>query len=252
MRRHQGLSMQWSDFKIQTCASDKLYFKKYHYKLEVCTPLATYLRSRLTKLSKENIKDYVRRTKAVNYNYGGSWALYRGINQSVIASTEADIDEIIAIGSIIREVADLKYTIEDTCLRIFSDSEQQLYDIAKEINTQTGKLGYYASIWAPDPAEKHAIDNGYEILTKDPGYTHKVTLRDRLVGRDTKHQIFNYLTSLGDEVKLTPGVKTMFEGNGGYIYSGWFRTNDTSIVTFIELMSPGIIRNIAPVYVKNK
>ena len=245
-------SFNWNNFKVQQIYTDKLYFKKFHYKLEVATHLAPYLRPKNSSLTVQAIKDYVTRFRRINYNYGGAWHYIRGYNETVVASNDDDINEVIAIGNVIRSFPDLKYTIVDTSINIFSDDEQQLLDIAARIQVATGRLGFYAGIWMPDPKTRQAVTDGYEILSKDPGYSHRIELRDRLIGYEVKHQLYNYLLSLGDQVRMTPGVERMFRSRGGYLYAAWFRTSDTSITSFMELMCPGVVRNIIPVYVKNK
>jgi hypothetical protein len=248
------MSISWSNFRIQEVDSKKIYFRKYHFKLEVSTNLAPYLRGGKGKLDRQHVTDYVARHNRINYNYGGSWGhRHYTQSQSISQSTQFDVSEIIDIGTVLRaHDSSIKYTIEDTNLRIFTDSEQVAYDIATAIKTKTGRLGFYAAIWKPDVSLTDKIDEGYEILTRDPGYTHKVVLRDRMIGAEAKHQIFNYLESLGDVVKITNGVRNIMSSKGAYLFSCWFRTDDTTITTFLELICPGIVQKIVPVYVKNK
>ena len=244
--------MLWSNFKIQEVDSTKIYFRKYHYKLEICTNLASYLRDRSNTLDRQHVNDYVTRFRQINYNYGGSWGYYRNYSAAVSESNTSDVAEVIEIGTILRKYPDVKYIIEDVGIRIFSDSEELLFAIATQIKNQTGRLGFYAAIWRPAVALKDKIDGGYEILARDPGYSYKVILRDRMVGYQVKEQIYNYLLSLDKDVKITPGVSNIFKSKGAYIYACWFRTNDTSLTAFLELISPGIVQKIVPVYVKNK
>lgn len=242
--------MLWSEFKIQKILAKKIFFGKYHYKLEFETRLATYLRDRQSVLKRQNINDFITRFRNINYNYGGSWGYYK--NHGARFATVSDIDEIIEIGNILRLEEDIKVTIQEQSIRIFSDSEQQLHSIARQIKERTGRLGFYAAIWRPDTKVKEAIDAGYEILTKDPGYSHKVVLRDRMVGTEVKQQLYNYLKSMGTEVKLTPGVDNILKSKGPYVFACWFRTNDPTLVSFLELISPGIVQKIVPVYIKTK
>lgn len=244
--------MLWSNFNTRKVGAEKIYFRKYHFKLEIITCLASYLRYKKCILDREHINNYVARFRNANYNHGGWWGYPR--NSYVISDiSSSDIDEIIAIGNILRlGCADAKIVIDDQAIRIFSDDEQQLFDIAQAINLSTGRVGSCSTVWRPDPSLTNAIDAGYEILAKDPGFTHKVVLRDKLVGQDIKHQIYNYLLSLGDDVKLSKGVARILRSNGSYLYACWFRTNDPTITTFIELIAPGAVQKIVPVYVKNK
>ena len=242
----------WSNFRIQQLNSDKLFFKQYHYKLEVTLTLASYLRTKTSALTAERIQHYISTLRNINYNYGGSWHYYANYASKVGDANSTDISEIINVGTIVRAVPDLKYIVLDSSVHMFSDDEQQLYDIASRIQMKTGRLGNYAAIWSPDPSALTAIESGYEILAKDPGFSHKIVLRDKHVGTEPKHQIYNYLLSLGEQVKLSSGVNRMFSSKGSYLYGGWFRTNDPSIAIFLELMVPGIIQKIMPVHVKNK
>jgi hypothetical protein len=243
----------WSNFRIQQVSSDKLFFKKYHFKMEITVSLAAFLRSKNGELTEQKVRGFVTAFRNISYNYGGSWKYFAGSHATSIAESKStDVSEIIDIGNIIRAVPDLKYTVLDSSIHMFSDSEQELYDIASKIHKKVGRLGQYAAIWTPDPSTLTAIEEGYEILSRDPGYTHKVVLREKRIGIETKLQIYNYLTSLGNQIKISKSVERMFKSRGSYLYAGWFRTNDPSIATFLELISPGIIQKIMPVHVKNK
>jgi hypothetical protein len=154
--------------------------------------------------------------------------------------------------SLIRSIPDLKYMILDGSIHMFSEDEHQLYDIASKIQQKVGRLGTYAAFWFPEPTMLAAIEAGYEILSKDPGYSHKVVLRDRQLGNQVKTQIYNYLLSLDEQIKVSAGVKLMLSNKGSYLYGCWFRTNEPSLTTFLELIVPGIVQKIMPVHVKNK
>lgn len=247
-----AMSILWSNFKIQQLNSDKLFFKQYHYKLEITLALAACLRSKTRELTKESVRGYRDGLRDINYNFGGSWHYYSARTARVGDANNTDVNEIIDVGTIVRVIPNLKYIILDDSVHMFSDDEQQLYDIASRINKKVGRLGTYAAIWAPDPTALAAIEAGFEILSKDPGYSHKVVLRDRLLGNQVKTQIYNYLLSLDDQIKLSAGVRLMLSNKGSYLYGCWFRTNEPSITTFLELMVPGIVQKIMPVYIKNK
>lgn len=245
--------MLWSNLKIHHNKSDKRFFQKYYYKLEIGLSLAPILRDRKNNLTRQVVADFSSKWMRVDYNYGGVWH-YRGARYTgaIVQTNDRDVDELVAVGTIVRAVPELKYTIEYSSLRIYSNDEAQLHSIATAIQEKTGRLGTYAGIWSPDKDTIDAIDSGYEILTKDPGYTHKVMLRDRFLDFEVKRQILHYLDSLDGVVKISPAVRAMLSSRGSYLYSGWFRTSDTSILSFLELICPGVVRKIIPVYVKNK
>jgi len=238
------MNIQWSDFRIQQLNSDKLFFKKYHYKLEITLALAAYLRSKTRELTKKSVWGYRDSLRNVSYNFGGSWHYYSAHNSRVVDANNNEVNEIIDVGTIARSIPNLKYIILDDSVHMFSDDEQQLYDIASRINKKVGRLGTYAAIWAPAPTMLAAIEAGHEILSKDPGYSHKVVLRDRLLGNQVKTQIYNYLMSLDEQIKVSAGVRLMLSNKGSYLYGCWFRTNEPSITTFLELMVPGIVKKL--------
>lgn len=243
--------MLWSSLGVHELESNKLYFHGCHFKLQLETKLATYLRDRKHPLTRQNIFDYVSRIKRISYNYGGSWYSTDHF-KNVRTSTEHDVAEIIEIGNVIRSYPDLKYTVEDIHIRLFSDNEQELFQIASKIKANLSRNLFNAYVWKPSSEIRQIIDQGYEILSRDPGYSHKIMLRERAIGAEKKLQIYNYLSSLGDLVKISPGVHRMLQNRSIYLYAAWFRTNDTSISTFLELIEPGIIQKIVPIYVKNK
>ena len=65
-----------------------------------------------------------------------------------------------------------------------------------------------------------------------------------------RSQLLGYLESLGlDEAKISTGVKSMLSSSYDGFWSTWFYANDEKIVTFLELIRPGIVLNIHPIVV---
>ena len=98
------------------------------------------------------------------------------------------------------------------------------------------------------PANDQAADilnTGAIIRKTNNGYTHKVILRDGRYGSDIKEAILSYLNGLNVEIVNVPkSCREMFCKSSGFVWNCYFYTNDASVVTFLNLIHPGLVSNI--------
>jgi hypothetical protein len=69
-------------------------------------------------------------------------------------------------------------------------------------------------------------------------------LRDGRYTAETKLQLKKYLENLGDDqIKVSKTGLDMLSRHAGFIWNLYFYTNDLSILTFLNLICPGIVAN---------
>jgi len=83
------------------------------------------------------------------------------------------------------------------------------------------------------------------LRKKDIGYTHKIILRDGRYTTELKENILSYLTSIGPEtLSISTGLIDTLSKSNPFLWNAYFYTNDPSVTTFLNLISPGLVLNI--------
>lgn len=138
-----------------------------------------------------------------------------------------------------------KMRIEEPRLQIYAETEDQLKNII-QVYFDRGDYQYIESVTGPEDSEAETILNSGGIIRKrDLGYKHKVILKDGKYSAELKADLIQYLSNIGpDNVKIPNGLANMLTKSSSYIWNAYFYTNDPSIVTFINLMYPGLVSNI--------
>jgi hypothetical protein len=143
-----------------------------------------------------------------------------------------------------QHIPNTRMRIEEPYIQIYAESEKILIKIVEDYFK--GLTDYIKSITGPANDEQAEILNSGAILRKkNIGYTHKVLIKDGKYDVATKDSILNYLNNLGtDIIKLPESGVHMLNKPSSYIWNLYFYTNDPSILTFLNIMHPGLISNI--------
>lgn len=223
-----------SNPKIKVDHTTKKYFGKYLYKLVIYAP-----GGRLIDTKGDIPTAFEHRKNLNRYVNAGYWG-YRN-NKEL---DNADLKFLDKLRDIKRNrVYDVKLRIEEPRIQIYADNEATLANLVKN---EFGKyLNYLELISAPADAEAESILNSGAIIRKtDVGYKHKVILRDGKYNHDVKTNILTYLNNCGAEVVGIPAsCREMLYKHSSFIWNCYFYTNDLSILTFINLISPGLVSN---------
>lgn len=213
----------------------KQFFGKFCYKLVLELP-----GGRCINDTKNSISDAIafRIANARAHNYGGSWR-----NNEINELQYADIGMLEEIKSIRNGYGKrIKVRVEEPWIQIYASSEDTLKDIALRFPRNNNHL---ITVVTPESAEhEEYLRNDCVILAKDNGYTYRVTMRDGNCGIDAKIGLLNYLTALGDQVKLGASVVRQLQEKYGYMWGCYFYTNDPSIITALNIIHPGITGKI--------
>ena len=215
----------------------KIFFDKYLCRLVINCPAG-----RLINAKTDNIESdlRIRFEYAKNRNWGGSW---ESLNSHAIAN--ADAEQISNIKSIKSAYSDeIKFRIEEPKIQIYTDSEDMLKVVACAIlpNFQTS----IDAVQFPESDDQAKLMLEGKIITKATTkieYKYKVTLRDGEYDSETRNSILQYLTNLGDEVKVSEQTLLKLRSYH-YLWSAFLYVNDPSVLTFLSVIQPGIIGKI--------
>ena len=176
-----------------------------------------------------------------SYNFGGSWRIGR-----IDTLRHANIEDLRCLRSIRHAHKEqFKFRIEEPMVQIYSETEDQLRGIVKQFTPSL--VGNIKSISFPESLEQSALLQQDKILVsplQKSGYSHKVMLRDGQYDTSTKQQLLDYFNNLGDQVRLTEGTRRMLSAPNTFLWSGYFYTNDISLITFVSLINPKIVGKI--------
>ena len=215
--------------------TQKLFFNQYLYRLELTANGAQSIRSKYSVESslQERIKSY----RAINY--AGSWV--SRINSQLKKADPAWLNYIKNYK--LNLPAGIKIRIEEPCLSLYSDNIEELCKFADEVPATFRK--YLKEITVPrNDKEKDLLLAGKKIMRTKPKFRYKINFRDGKYSALTREQILNYLESLDKLVQIPKHCREELQKRFDSVWDAYIYSNDNSIVTFISLIEPRLIRSI--------
>jgi hypothetical protein len=172
----------------------------------------------------------------VQYNYGGSWRPRRDYQKLVVDDLQN-----------LRNIKDhfdkrIKLRVEDPYVQIYVEDEDTLKELTDMMNGNL-KSSIRTVSWPASSKQKNILSEDKILKKTKPEYRYKFIFKDGMYTRESNQFILGYLTSLGNEVKLSNGTYRQLEVFK-YICGCFFYANDEKIATFLELISPGRIKKI--------
>lgn len=230
-------TLSWTNLNptVKIVDTKKKFFNRYLYKIVLHVP-GCRLVSSTSDCSMEIQLTRRRQILDANQAYY-SWGSY----SRSAALKEAKIEQLEYFKNIIQKYnKQVKIRIEEPYLTLYADNEDVLMDIARAEPRSLIEVHRPASAVAAD-----ALDRGEYILKKPTEYTHKVVFKESMVlSPELKSSIYDYLTNLGDVVKMTRSCQRNLTERRYWFTSTYFYTKDESILTFLNLMAPGTIAGI--------
>lgn len=214
----------------------KKYFGQFLYKLVVYCPAGRLIDG------KSNMSDELahRRLISKNVNYGGWWG--NRLNKDL---DNADVDFL----NVMREIRldrglGLKLRVEEPMIQIYAKSDADLQNLVNA-HFSNNQRQYVRSIFGPKDAEaEHVLNSGAIIRREENGYRYKVILKDGRYSPAIKHSLLNYLDNQGPEqVQLSKTAREMLNKTTSFVWNLYFYSNDVNVITFLNLISPGIVSN---------
>lgn len=226
--------------KIAVDHTLKKYFSRYLYKIVVYAPAGRLIDDKISIASA-----LAHRQEVIKNVSNTGWWGHR-FSKDI---SNADVEFLEILRDIRRNSPSIKLRVEEPRMQIYAGTEVELKDLV--VNQLAGFHHYIESVSGPaDAAAEAALNSGAIIRKVNSGYTHKVILRDGRYTPEIKISMLHYLTNLrGDTVHLPDSLTAMLTGKSGYIWNGYFYTNDSSVTVFLNLIHPNLVLNIHPLVV---
>jgi hypothetical protein len=222
--------------KITVDHTTKKFYGKFLYKLVVYCPAGRLIDA---KGSMPDALEH-RRTVAKNINHGGWWG--RRTNPDL---ENADVEFLTMLKEVRHDRGmGIKLRVEEPMIQIYADSESALQTFVNTHFSATQKQ-YVRSISGPiDSAAETVLNSGAIIRKENNGYQYKIILKDGRYTSEIKQNLLVYLENQGPEqVQLSSSARLMLSKSTGYVWNLYFYCNDVSVITFLNLISPGIVSN---------
>jgi hypothetical protein len=226
----------WTQFnpKIEIAHTTKKYFNQYLYKLVVYAPGGRTIESKDIANTIEHRKVWDK-----DMNHFGWWG------RKTRDLEDADIAFLEHIRQLKQDqTINKRIRVEEPWIQIYTESEDDLVEI---VDQEPGLFKKYAhGLAGPEDSYIAEILNSGAIIKKtDNGYRYKVILKDGFYSQEVRGQLYNYFNTADKEtVKITGGLSRALQSPGGYMWSLYFYANDLAIITFLNLISPGLVTNI--------
>lgn len=213
----------------------KKFFDKFLYKIVVYCPAGRLI------LSNNDISTEIVRRKELNkhINYGGHWGL-----RSSKDLDQADVPLLERLRNIkLASSPKVKFRVEEPRIQIYAETEEQLKQVVDQLDPAWKTS--IEEVFGPASVDSENLLNSGAIIRKtDIGFKYKVLLKDGRYTTETKLQLKKYLENLGDDqIKVSKTGLDMLSRPAGFIWNLYFYTNDLSILTFLNLIGPGIVSN---------
>lgn len=142
-----------------------------------------------------------------------------------------------------------RFRFEGSTVSIFSDSEHELYELANckliDIKDSLKSVTRVAN-----DRDLEILESGKIIMRTDLGFKFKVTLKQGFWNNSEKQHLVNYLTNLGNEIKISTFLLRSMQTNYKYLTSVYFYVNDPRIVDIIALVAPNMVKRIQEIVVR--
>jgi hypothetical protein len=221
--------------KVTVEHTTKKYYGKYLYKIVVYCPAGRLIDSK----GAMTVELTHRKEVTKHINQSGWWGARHNRDLD-----SADVHFLNVLRGIRKNPNGIKMRVEEPRIQIYAQTEDELVNLV--IDHLQPFLRNIENVAGPANEEAAEILNSGAIIRKtNNGYSHKVILRDGRYSVEIKETILQYLEGLQLETAGIPkSCREMFTKSSRYVWNCYFYTNDPSVTTFLNLISPGIVSNI--------
>lgn len=143
-------------------------------------------------------------------------------------------------------VPGLRWRSEGSRLAIFSETENELYDIATgPLADQSNRLLSLTRI--SNAIDQSIIESDKIIVKKHTDYKFKVFIRQGRGTLNDRQNLANYLRSIRQEIKISEKLLDNMSSKYKYVSGCYFYVNDLKIVSMIGLIAPNTIGKVQEV-----
>lgn len=221
--------------EIEILDSTKQFYKQYYYRLQIYAPGCGSIRC--DDIGSDILQ---RRAWTRSYNRGGSW----WSKKLITYLNEANVGFLYGLKDLYYEYPDAKIRCEEPNISIFSVDELTVQSIASSIDPD--RRANICSITGPANEElKNVLTSNIILVKRPPKYRYRVWFKEKQFDEKTRQQVLDYLTNLGDLVKMTEHTKESLSKPYDWIWGCYFYTNDEGVVTFVRLLHPDLVREVS-------
>jgi len=227
-------TLYWNnlDPKIVFDSTVKQFYNRYLWRMVIRAEGGKLLDSKNTNLS-EALDNRIQMAKFYN---PGSW-YHRG----QLTPLQVDLELLESVRTIKTNFAgQVKTRVEEPRIQFYASNEHTLKNIAKNLSNRL----CIESITGPNSDTVSFLESGAIISRVPITYNYKIIIRDGRYSGEIKQQLLNYLTVLGDDIKLSKTCRDMLNRSYPSIWSVYFYAQDDKVATFISLIDPNLISNI--------
>ena len=208
--------------------SNKLFYGKYLYRLEIKNPLARFFREKNLPQAK-SVLDSVQ--AQVDLGKTGQLAVYRGLRE-----IQVNKDEFIDAMKLYRfftKADDYKLRVSFSFLNIYSNSIDWIMNISKQLNpNQVYGLWQPNALYIPALKEENVI-----LLDNSNGYKYKVTFGNKL----GEESFARWAEANPNLIKIGPVLKDELSRQG-FVNGMYFYARDEKTIALCHLVTSNIRR----------
>lgn len=217
--------------KIKISPTVKKFFNKYLYKIELYAPGGRVIYNEYPIA--DALENRRQQQRVINVGYWG----YK--NKDI---SNADVTLLSSLREIRNTVDTVKIRVEEPNVQIYAETNQELQNIVKKYKDI--KPESVVEVFGPESTSaEQALNNNAILRKKEFEYRYKIILKDGTYGQDVKLNVHNYLKNLGADIKLPKASARMLTNGHGFMWGVYFYVNDINLISFIQLISPGMISN---------
>ena len=212
-------------------ATKKKFFNRYLYKIVACVPSCRLILDKGDRSIGEMLE--LRRADRRMFN---SYFQLRIAHRS----EPAIVEQLEYYRSIYKEYKDsIKFRVEEPSLTMYSDDLSILETIA------WGDKEHITEIHSPTDNTIDLLNRGEIILKKPTEYNYKVVFKEsHNWEQQTRENVYTFLTSLEDEVKITQSLENNLKYKKIWFNSSYFYCKSEQTITMLSLMANQAIAGI--------
>lgn len=220
---------------IKIESSTKQFYKQYYYKLDIYAPGCKSVRCDDIAMNLARRQIHIR-----DYNRGGSWYDKRLAKYL----KEADVGFLYSLKDLYYEYPEVKIRTEEPKISIYATDELMIQSVAQAIDSDHREK--ILSVTGPENEElKKLLKSNTILVKKTPKYRYRVWFKEKQFDEPVRQQVLNYLTELGDLVRMTDHTRASLAKPYNWIWGCYFYTNDEGVATFVRLLHPDLVREVS-------
>lgn len=236
----QMATYNWNQFNpnIVYGKTRKQFYNKYLYKLTLFVPGSRYITADAKYPTVQSYLDYL-----TARNMYGTW-------RNIVLDA-FDLDCVEHLRVLRKSFPNLSFRCESNTFTVYALTEAELEAFHAAIYGQYQDR--VRELWAPEDAAAAALLIDGKLVGSKLEFKFKIIFKEAGFRSETTNQIYEYLVSVNDRIRISKASLKQFEPNRfkghlvrptRYIWGAYFYTNDDVDITYINLLCPGVIHRV--------